>query len=319
MSNDSTKPVRSPSYPVMSLKDAVAAVAKIEAQYRTAPVDRTLGAKLIGYQGLSGPANQALAALAAYGLVERSGKGMMRVTSRARAILHAKDSDERNENLRAAGLTPPLFQELMDFFGGVIPPEDGVINYLNRQGFNRNAVRPAAKAFLETVRHLEELGVTDSHGDRGEQRTELGVSDGNTDSSAYGGARVGDMVQWESQGALQFNTPLRVRHVHNDGQWVFVEGSKSGIPMSEVIVQERGATAGESFRKTPPTFPVEQGPGHSEPATEEIEWMRIRLGNDTNVRLLAKGEMGPKEIGKLIRLLKAQRAVLLDEDDEGGE
>ncbi|MDB5443813.1 MAG: hypothetical protein JWP73_2189 [Phenylobacterium sp.] len=45
--------------------------------------------------------------------------------------------------------------------------------------------------------------------------------------------------------------------------------------------------------------------------------MRNQLGGDTKVRLLVTGEMGPKQIGKLIKLLQAQKAVLADDDDEG--
>ena len=53
------------------------------------------------------------------------------------------------------------------------------------------------------------------------------------------------------------------------------------------------------------------------PDTEgEIEWMRNRVGRATNVRLMVTGEMGPKEISRLIRLLETQREVLLDESDE---
>src|SRR5690349_237159 len=77
MSNALEPAVRSPSYPVWSLSDAVTAVGKIEAQYRMSKVDREVAAKIIGYSGLSGPANKALAALGQYGLVERAGKGEM--------------------------------------------------------------------------------------------------------------------------------------------------------------------------------------------------------------------------------------------------
>lgn len=62
-------------------------------------------------------------------------------------------------------MEPTLFRELRERFVGVtVPPLDGVITYLNRQGFNPNAVRPAAKAFLETMSYLEEMGGSESHG-----------------------------------------------------------------------------------------------------------------------------------------------------------
>jgi len=313
MSSVPSKPIRSPSYPSMALRDAIDAVRKIEALYRSAPVDRADAAKLIGYSSLSGPANKALAALASYGLVERAGKGMMRVTSRARAILHANHDDERIENLRAAGLEPTLFREVMEFFEGVMPPEEGVVRYLNRQGFNSNAIRPAAKAFLETARYLEELGATESHGSARPPDQESLGSDAEDGGPTYGGARVGDLIQWESQGVLQFEQPRRVRAVHEDGQWVAVEGSQTGIRMSEVIVQERGRQGGGDV---PPQFPPEDRRDDVQPQAGEVEWMRNRVGTDTNVRLLVKGDMGPKEIKKLIRLLEAQRAVLMDDEDD---
>jgi hypothetical protein len=164
MSNDQNQAVRSPSYPVQSLADAITSVRKIEAQYRSAKVDREVAAQVIGYSGLSGPANKALAALAQYGLVERAGKGEMRVTTRARAILHPDSTDEKRTELRAAAFEPRLFQELQERYPNMMPPEDGVVMFLNRKGFNKNAIRPAAKAYLQTLLFLEEEGASESHG-----------------------------------------------------------------------------------------------------------------------------------------------------------
>lgn len=148
----------------MSLADAIAAVHKIEAQYRSSKVDREIAAKMIGYSGLSGPANKALAALAQYGLVERAGKGEMRVTERARAILHPDNDDEKRRELQAAALEPALFREMQERWPDMIPPEEGVISYFNRRGFNPSAIRPAARAYLQTLLYLEEASDSDSHG-----------------------------------------------------------------------------------------------------------------------------------------------------------
>ena len=41
-----------------------------------------------------------------------------------------------------------------------------------------------------------------------------------------------------------------------------------------------------------------------------------KVGRETNVRLLVEGKkMGPKEIGKLIKLLEAQKEVPEDDDE----
>ena len=49
---------------------------------------------------------------------------------------------------------------------------------------------------------------------------------------------VGDLVQWASDGADQFDTPRRVRATqrHDRQEWAFVEGSKTGMPVSELTV-----------------------------------------------------------------------------------
>lgn len=38
-----------------------------------------------------------------------------------------------------------------------------------------------------------------------------------------------------------------------------------------------------------------------------------KVGHETHVRLLVKGDMGAKEIGRLIKILEAQKEVLEDE------
>lgn len=48
---------------------------------------------------------------------------------------------------------------------------------------------------------------------------------------------------------------------------------------------------------------------------QEREWLRGPLSKATSYRLLVNGELGPREIGKLIRLLEAQKAVLDDDED----
>lgn len=312
MSDTASKPIRSPSYPSMSLERAIQAVRKIEDKYRSSPVDRTDGAKLIGFSSLSGPANQALSALTSYGLVERAGKGEMRVTPRAKAILHPNHDAEKKQALLAAALEPQLYRDLRERFSDVaLPPEDGVVSYLNRQNFNANAIRPAAKAFLDTLSYLEEAGANDSHGANGHGARESKPPE-NKSPLTFGGAKLGDFVQWESQGALQFSKPLRVRLVSEDGEWLAVEGSETGIPMSEVYVENR---AGDVEKAKPPTFAIPHPEMASPSLPGEAEWMRNKLSRATDIRLLVKGNMGPREIGKLIRILEAQKAVLEDEDE----
>lgn len=237
--------LRSPSYPSISLREAVAAVRKIDAVYRKSPADREHAVKLIGYSSLSGPAAKALAALASFGLVERAGKGELRVTGRASRILHTDDQSERANELASAAIEPPIFQEMQDRWPGIVPPEDAVATYLRRQEFNETAIKPIVKAYLDTVAYLAENRTSDA----------------------------------------------RLVSSHND------EGSvQAGVAdQSDVF----GVAAREVSK------PVER-PEFGR------EWIRNDLGPETRVSIYVVGEMGPREIGKLIRILEAQKAVLED-------
>jgi hypothetical protein len=48
----------------------------------------------------------------------------------------------------------------------------------------------------------------------------------------------------------------------------------------------------------------------------EREYLRGMLSRDTSYRLLVSGDIGPKELGKMIKLLQAQKAILEDEPDK---
>lgn len=49
------------------------------------------------------------------------------------------------------------------------------------------------------------------------------------------------------------------------------------------------------------------------PIAGEREWIRGPLSRDVTYRIFVSGELGPKEVGKLIKVLEAQRAVLSDD------
>src|SRR6266851_3319725 len=49
---------------------------------------------------------------------------------------------------------------------------------------------------------------------------------------------IGDLVQWASDGVDQFDTPrcVRATQMQDQQEWAFVEGSKTGMPVSELTV-----------------------------------------------------------------------------------
>lgn len=309
--SSSAPAVRSPSYPNAPLGEAISQVAKIEQLYRQSPVDREVAAKLIGYSGLSGPATKALAALASYGLVERAGKGEMRVTSRAVAILHPDNLQERRQALAEAAFDPSLFQELRGRWPDMIPPEDGILTYLHRQGFNQSAIRPAMKAYRETLHFLEQEGANESHGKEHSEAPDSGLPEGGK-SAALGEARVGDLIEAEIAGSLVTPHPVRVRAVakdQSDRAWVFVEGSETGIAMENVTVLERPDGA---ELKSPPTLPLEQKsttpdvPTGYRSETFDADEGEIRISWPSNLSLQSVEDM--KDWLELLKRRIARRA-----------
>lgn len=308
--------VRSPKYPNFSLEDAVQHAGAIYEADRNYPVTREDVAKHMGYSGLSGASDKSIATMMQYGLLERISKGEVRVSQLAIDILYPENEEQRKVALREAAFTPPLFKAIKERFPEREPSEQTLRSWLLREQFNDRAINPVIRSYAQTCSYLRQENATENSVKDAEDRSHSEESGENEGADAkFGGASHGDYVQWESQGTLRFPNPLRVRHVSRDGEWVFVEGSETGIPMNEVIVKEP-ATESASASRVPPTFPLD--PPERSAATEdgEAEWMRNTLGTDTKVRLMVKGQMGPKEIKKLIRLLEAQRAVLLDEDEE---
>jgi hypothetical protein len=84
-----------------------------------------------------------------------------------------------------------------------------------------------------------------------------------------------------------------------------LQDNDAGDEMQDEVIMERPAAP----RTVTPTPPITAVSG-------ETEWMRSPLGRDKAVRLLVTGTMQGKDIGKLIKLLEAQKAILDDDDDE---
>jgi hypothetical protein len=126
-------------------------------------------------------------------------------------------------------------------------------------------------------------------------------------------ANTDDLVQRTSGGVDQFETLRRVQSVHRrDGkEWAFVEGTNTGVPLSELTVVTPKSDAASRPSPTAPSDPIALPSMNN-----EREYLRGMLSRDTSYRLLVSGDIGPKELGKMIRLLQAQKAILEDEPDK---
>lgn len=248
----------SPGYPNLSLPKAISAVRKIFDADRRNPIDRATAAKHIGYGSISGASDKALASLAHYGLTERTGKGEIRVSQLGLDIVHPDPSTAGAEgsNLFRAAMNANIIKALYERFGSHVS-EGALRTYLIRENFQNIAINQVINSFFETCRYLEQHKAFESGGISGESPPE---SPSLTSSDAtFGGATVGDLIRWEVDGSPRFERPMRVRLVTDDGEWVAVDGIETGIPMSQVIVEERAPSD-----SLPPRFALAQ-PGNVEP------------------------------------------------------
>lgn len=141
---------RSPSYPSLPLEQAIEMVGKIHKANRTNVISRETAAKDMGYSGLTGRSMTVLGSLAQYGLLEKAGRGDVKVTRRSVDILHPLKESHRVEAIVEAAMTPALFRTFHERFPEGVPSENALRSFLVQNDFNDVAIGPAISAFLET-------------------------------------------------------------------------------------------------------------------------------------------------------------------------
>ena len=261
--------VRSPRYPSMSLEDAIEHGRTIFEKDRRYPIAREVAAAHIGYKSLNGAADAALSSLMQYSILEKVTKGEVRVSQWTIDILHPDNAVQRRNAIRSAANNPALFRTLNERFVDAIPSNETLRSYLTRENFNDRAIGPIIAAYTKTRAFVTQECANESSIPRADDREESGcVEDEGDTGSNFGGARVGDLVDWEVGGVIGNEAPMRVTRLSEDFAWVFVAESKSGLPMDQIIVKERATPPLTPPLASPPVNPFAalspKGDGRSE-------------------------------------------------------
>jgi hypothetical protein len=156
--------IRSPGYPNISLMDAIDLISKIFYKVRRNPLDREAAVREMGYSGLTGASAKALSNLSHYGLIDNTGKGMIRVSELAVSILHPKDDAEKRAALYKAAFTPELFFDIRLAYPDGYVSAQVLESFLRREGFAEIAIVPAVRSYMETYSYLQQNDATESHG-----------------------------------------------------------------------------------------------------------------------------------------------------------
>jgi len=242
---------RSPNYPFLSLDEAVSKLPGLLESTKRHPVGVESAAKAMGVSFTSSAGKLALAAMRAYGLLDKTSVGMVKLSDRALDIAAdcAPRSPAWNEAVKATFLAPEMHKILWERYRASLPGDDELRRYLVRERkFNDNSVGPFIGKYKKSLAFsgLAENGVTEKNGAN------------NPDSQK---PSVGDFVQWTSGGVEQFPTPLKVAGLSDDGEFAFVEGSQTGLPMAELSVVDPPA---EQSNPKPPA-PASKGPPPANP------------------------------------------------------
>lgn len=143
------KQERSVAYPGVSLGDAVQYAAKLKESLGSGPYSREEAARAMGHVKLTGPAARKVAALAHYGLLERTGS-VYRQSKLALVILAPVSDIEKENAIKQAAVTPRLFQKLCEKFNNQALPTL-LSNILAREGIGMKVSEEVANIFRETM------------------------------------------------------------------------------------------------------------------------------------------------------------------------
>jgi hypothetical protein len=151
---------RSPSYPAISLKEAVERVNQIYERDYQNPIPKAVAASHMGYGGLNGKSLGVLAALSKYGLLEGRGNDS-RVTDLAvKIIAHPHGTSERAQAIQEAAAKPELFNELDGRFQSGKASDQAIRSYLLTQKF----IPAGADALIRSYRETKQLVDAESAG-----------------------------------------------------------------------------------------------------------------------------------------------------------
>jgi hypothetical protein len=144
--------VRSPSFPFISLPEAIQRASLLYKTERRNPVLPEVAVAHWGYTPKSSGGRQTIAALKAFALLEDV-NGRLRLTDVGQhLVVREPGSPEHNVLLRQVALSPPLFRTLWDRYGPDLPPAASLRSYLVLElKLNENAIESLVRSYKGTM------------------------------------------------------------------------------------------------------------------------------------------------------------------------
>jgi hypothetical protein len=279
---------RSPSFPFIPLAGAIKRLGEFEEYFKRHPAPAKHSGKAWGMKGWTSQAQQTLAALKSFGLIEYNGSGdnlEASVSEEGRTYLRAQQDTVKQDVLKRVALKPKNVAKYFTLWGADRPPDEVCLDQLVlKGGFTESAAKLFLSVYDNTIAFAK-LADSDKVVSLPEEEEEEEV-----DPPAE--VEIGDLVQREAAGVLSFPKPLRVRKIVEDQglKWVFVDGLESAFLMSEAVIEAKGQGAGVL---TPPRLPLEELPS---------EWREERLLDEEGEEIFVRYKGEPsKERYEFIR------------------
>jgi hypothetical protein len=216
-------------FPFINLEKAVARAKQIyDADQRGNEMSVSTAFAIWGYSDKSSGGFQTISALKMYGLLEEGGAGKIKLTKHAMDYFRDEREDHRAQRLQDFATNPPLLMELFNHWGTHVPSDTVARSYLKiDRGLNEQSSRSVLGIYKENIAFANVKG--------GGKVAEIKDGKGHHENPLVA-AKVGDYVQWKSQGVDQFKQPQKVTWVSDDGSHLRTHASMTGIPVNEVNV-----------------------------------------------------------------------------------
>lgn len=299
---------RSPAYPFVALDVAIDRARAFWAKENRHAARIAVAAGHWNYKEKSSGALLTVSALKQHGLLDDEGAGAdrtVKISELARQIIldEVLDSPQRMAAIKKSALMPKLYADLWRKWGAALPSDESFRTFLRLdEGFNDSAAQAVLKNYKATLTFAK-MTASDKLPD--------------TELDARPPIAVGEYVQWESAGALQFADPKRVTGLSEDGLWVFVEGSKTGLPIKEVSKVDRPSEDDFLARATASLFgrEVNASPAGTSPGTPDktpnqlppMNWV-LSVPRGVRAQLIITGNVRADDLKRL----KAQIDFLAD-------
>lgn len=269
---------RSPPYPYIGLGRAVYRADQLYSAVRYHAAAMPTVAKAWDTGPKSSATLQTVGALIQYGLLEDEGAGdarRLKLTPLALKIVMDKrpNSSEREAAEKEAALTPRVFAELYEQYGLGEGIDDALLVHELTAGRVQSGKAPFSEASAADVLRVYRdsilySGLSDSDKDSDESPAPAEPEEAAPRPEIH----VGDYVQWVAGGVAQFTEPARVRALSEDGNWAFVESSKTGVPMAELEIMQPPRAG-----RAPPSLPLpeEEPTVHDRADPREKDRMKV--------------------------------------------